>query len=1487
MPKGKPKARNPILYKNDESVQNEIRSVVPQGAAHRRGGTHCVKDSDRTNTHWDDKSYQELLIVAKDRGVWRKDMPKKQMAKALAAKDRADRVAAKKVADEANKLRKEIEEKSQKEKEEKEKRQWEKEARRRERERLAALGEDLTSSSSDEDDGPSDGNVGVGQILDDEDDESTTTITTIASSLAPISPALKLRIFEWQYGNVPDSSPPLSPILPSNHFQGTEPLPIKIPYMVMNVVTTKTRETLELPGCEMPEEVGPDFVPSLPEHTKDCARNGVLLSPLRNAVIERGSDWAARTQVQWWNGRMYFHLPPRKSKTDLASVYAKWRKKKIANSQERRKVGAGIQKLEPKAKVQQRLQDQREKMLDVYAASEYRPPICYVPSYLGYPLLDDDEEVEKSPHNLFYIRFRGVCLPHYFFWADPAEWEDPTVPNPAWFEREARASSITYQHSPHKAQALVKRIPLPHKFSALATPPKGSKYKVAIWAIERDLYHHGWANTMYVLRDKWLKEGKGGRWTRLISRIVEEFPAGRLPNSPPVCPPRPNTTSLAEKLAAVDVPSPLRFVEPIQGDEHWTRDDSAYWVTVDFAPDQKLEENIQHELLRSGTPTEPQALHRRPSEVFAWMDNIGSPHTPSTTLAQPSPLVHTSIRRMAEREAWEERFVQHVEEEAALVSTIDSMPVAELKHSLFNLVNERRQSSVSNGPGRCFVCLTTLDGLTSNEWRAHHEMHAQSASELCPFCGLPWVGLPGETKAAHIFWHDVDEGASRKDTRRFSGASSEIGGLAAVPMIKKGTITRDKEMAAQAGPSRLSKVYFSPVTATRRTAYNDHEGEGYVMDADISSASTTSPRRTSRRFQTTSIRTPRRSALRTDVSTRSNERRSRKPEADSRSPTSPSIYTSSPEFQDYPHVDWDPRRTSTTSLNSLEYYRRKKGSRRNVKNAHEIQTDALERRNSRASTKGNKRKKHIDEDEYTYADEPSSASSYELAALYTKRGRLQDPSYHDTIPSPPSSSASLALVLPKRKRAADSQARQLAKRRDIKTSKMKIALEALHDLADLDDVVKSHRDSTASNVSSASNIRRMSAVEWPELDVVEKPKGKRKTAATPRISSASSSTSQPSSVSKKRKAGALEPITAGRPATVPASKKPKTSNAFPKVLNIEGSSGSRSDYIAFVNDDANLMEDYFSDVLTGNSFAGPSKRTKAESKITGAQIKAANDPKTANLKWPYVEPLAIAPAASTPTLSGVEDVLEPPTSSTSDTDSPKDVNGRKTKAKGLHTPELKTGLADNGRGRRSSAPTPSPSLPTPSSQLPAFGPITVIREAKGKESVSPLPLDVTGTKRKASYDVSLSDVRHIVPPNTPSPRLQNNGRQSDKGESRNDTPLDAGQLNDRIGNVQTTSGGSLRESPVGLVKSVVGKAMPSGTKKPVGKPKPKRKRKTEVEKLMEELDSSEKRRVEEEGLTVKTVKQVVKRRTKAVTKKPTKPSRMLRRNLRRKGLEAL
>jgi hypothetical protein len=71
--------------------------MAPQAAPHKRGGTHRVKDQDRTNTVYDDWDYKQLKNGCIERGIYVKDMKKVEMAKTLANYDiekrRAERSA--------------------------------------------------------------------------------------------------------------------------------------------------------------------------------------------------------------------------------------------------------------------------------------------------------------------------------------------------------------------------------------------------------------------------------------------------------------------------------------------------------------------------------------------------------------------------------------------------------------------------------------------------------------------------------------------------------------------------------------------------------------------------------------------------------------------------------------------------------------------------------------------------------------------------------------------------------------------------------------------------------------------------------------------------------------------------------------------------------------------------------------------------------------------------------------------------------------------------------------------------------------------------------------------------------------------------------------------------------------------------------------------------------------------------------------------------
>jgi hypothetical protein len=1101
MPRGKPKAKYGDLYPDSDwdPEEREGKQNKPQAADHKRGGKHKMKNP--TNTPWDDLDLKEATAEAKARGLYKKDMHKEDMIHLIVKDD-------KKNADKAAKDKKQMEAKAKQLQQEAQESRNRRKLRQQQREAGEEVSSDDDDESSSKEDAPVDHGVGVGQIVHDDNDDidgdSTTETTTTTSSVSVDSPARKLKIYEWEH----ESRPRSGPVIQSG--------PKNILYSVMKLVTTESSETLELPGGGLPDEVGPDFVPDLSEHTNDCARNGVLLSLLRNATIESAIEWATRTHIQEWNGRMFFELPPRNTKTDLQSVYAKYKKKAAARRErykkERRakyKKDGRIEKVDPKKRAQERQQEQRDKTRDVYMASEYRPPICYVPSYLEYPLLGDDDDVEvgRTMHNLFYIRYKNYQLPHYYFWADPDDWSDPTVPNPAWVQAEPSQSAklplaakghTGYQQLPKKAVP-VKETPAPPKFSASAKPPKGSKYKVALWTIEKDLYNHGIGSTVNKLRQRWLKEGRGPMWISLVSDLMRQFP-GKFPTAPPVGPHEPHVTSLAEKLAALDVPRPLEefesgseyeseSVEPISGNEPWTRDDAAYWITIDAA-EQKQQDDIQKELLRQQSTV---ALNRKTSSsgVFAWMNDIRSPQTPAAALSYAFLQRDSPSRRDAEREEWESRFMQHVAEETALASTIDSMPVAELKEHLINMTSERRQSTTNSPQDRCNVCLEPLNHLNYEELLAHHETHAKSASEMCPFCGSPWGHLTSEMKATHIYIHNYEEGAARYNKRR-SSTPSGMRALAAVPGPEERASARDKKKTADAEIRKVSKVHFAPNVVTRRIAYNDVEDDSHGTELRLSVAPTSDlchPRN----------KVPRRSALRAQ---------SRADLGDYGISDSPDPSISITKRSSYVNYDeFDRRRIS---LDSLKHHRRRLSrsrSRESEANAEESRMDALERRNSVAQ-------RIFNEKEYAYPDEPSSASSYELATVYTRRA--PDPSYRNTLPSPTSSQGDIAPVLSKGKRGTRSSPEDQSASSSPKRRKTRSTTQ----LPKLDEEESRHT-STASNVSSASDVRRSSLVEWPEPEVAKSKSRKTKpfsTTTTKKMSKASKSTVGPSPASKKRKA---------------------------------------------------------------------------------------------------------------------------------------------------------------------------------------------------------------------------------------------------------------------------------------------------------------------------------------------------------------------------------
>jgi hypothetical protein len=298
-------------------------------------------------------------------------------------------------------------------------------------------------------------------------------------------------------------------------------------------------------------------------------------------------------------------------------------------------------------------------------------------------------------------------------------------------------------------------------------------------------------------------------------------------------------------------------------------------------------------------------------------------------------------------------------------------------------------------------------------------------------------------------------------------------------------------------------------------------------------------------------------------------------------------------------------------------------------------------------------------------------------------------------------------------------------------------------------------------------------------------------------------------------------------------KRRRRSNALENALERRSSSAhSAQSYIAFNN--APLLEDRSTDVLTGNPFAPPPKAKKPSNrkakstgktkrKIARAEPKPAKDrdlptkkkgilgitellphQKKTILGRPYVEPLIVAPAKRLSKPKRGPSSASSGGTSKSNLRSPASSVG-KSSPKSPSASSLLSTSDQNHRGRRSSAPTPSPSLASSSIS------VTKISKRTKGDSKPPSPISTTITyKKRASYDVPFSDARAIVPPNTPAFGLLNKTSMSSEGGGSAETTLDIGQLNDKIGKVKTTRGGLVRELPITVSTSVISKGKARG-----------------------------------------------------------------------------
>ncbi|KAL6712373.1 hypothetical protein ACN47E_000250 [Coniothyrium glycines] len=742
MPKGKARKNNPGLY--EEELENKQPSMAPQAVAHKRGGTHRVRDEDATGSIYDTFNYKELVNACRDRSIYVKDMKKKEMAHAL--KNHDDNT---KRAHQAAKIERERQEKEQLDLQKREndkkqarakarhKRNVEREMRRRCREENVSDDSGNTESEEERIEAEHRDRLNalheyegeqIGEVLSDDSGDSTSTEGTNGSDDNTIRPDHKLRLYEWSYTRPPlqqplvlesptldslilealttesmstDATPPPSP----NH----ELLPVQFRYAPLKVTTTESNQKLALPGQTYPPGVEPDHVPLLSPHTRTAARNGILEGVLRNAQIEKASDWATRTLIQGWNGRMYFNLPSRDEDKDLAQVYRKW----DVENRNLRMAGRGDSDAVARKKRHiQRHRNRGRQVVEVYEASRYRPShVCYIPAYLDYGEFCNEEAAEhdRCLETLFFIRFPSCDVPHYYFWAREGEWSDPTVRNAAW-----KAHAI-------RAQKRLSVAGIAHYMDAetgmpcVATGPSLKAWRPTckqwcrvrranlgqdldstsiVAGIERELFYDGLQATLSRYRSRWLDNGKQYAWKVFSRALPNRYPTGKFPSAPPV--EAGVGTDLAtkiagiEKLEADDTPP----FSPLMGDESWTRDDDAFWDLVEveaILPLAQTEDDIQIQLERSVEyEDEIDALHRRSSAVgraddhlFTWLEQID----PSSPAASMAPDKATEL----ERAQWES---------------------------------------------------THLDGRTTSTTTQH-----------CPFCSMQWDSLDARAQATHMLSH--------------------------------------------------------------------------------------------------------------------------------------------------------------------------------------------------------------------------------------------------------------------------------------------------------------------------------------------------------------------------------------------------------------------------------------------------------------------------------------------------------------------------------------------------------------------------------------------------------------------------------------------------------------------------------------------------------------------------------------------------------------
>ncbi|KAH7078646.1 hypothetical protein BKA63DRAFT_591302 [Paraphoma chrysanthemicola] len=671
--------------------------MAPQAAAHKRGGTHRVREQDKTNTIFDEWDYKQLKAECIERKIYVKDMKKVEMAKALAANEREKKRREREAVIERENKQQQLAKEKRREEARKMREAAAKTRRKIEKQARRERDESVSDDTPDEEelkvmhnelkgrDDEDPAQIQVGQALSEDSWDSTSTETTSQTTDTQTVAGCRLQLFEWPYPTVPSPTIPSSQIPPARSPGGSillrpEPrVPRRMLYVPLKVHTTGTKEKMFLPGQTYPPGVDPDYVPILPPCVRRAVRNGHTTGILRNASIEPATAWAKRTSIHGWNAHMLFSLPSRSATTTLQAVYNKW------NLEDRKllRVKPTDSKADRDRRHAQRAANKKRKVADVLDACQWRPTaVCYLPAYLDYG--EDPSPQGRTLENLWYVRFPGCDVPHYYFWSRRGQWDNPATPNPSWQGAQGQHDQLAdFEEDENDGIKLKdgtgvsqKRLPQPTKPPyrtlirvatpwtpspppSLSSPPTVSDI---VTRIEHELRTVGLAATLTYYRSKWLDNGKEPAWTAFARKLSLLYPSGNIPTTPPVNPA--GAVSVAMKLASLDMLGREALLPPFKGDEPWTSNDDGRWEVVEVMASDNDSEHAQTQA--SSRRGEVNALYRRssiqlPSRLStaactAWLDTVSpsfAPLSPGSVAASPEPEVSEAIR-----EEWERQFLQ-------------------------------------------------------------------------------------------------------------------------------------------------------------------------------------------------------------------------------------------------------------------------------------------------------------------------------------------------------------------------------------------------------------------------------------------------------------------------------------------------------------------------------------------------------------------------------------------------------------------------------------------------------------------------------------------------------------------------------------------------------------------------------------------------------------------------------------------------------------